>query len=478
MAESEPLSDTPSDGDTALAHAAQLARRFRRTVDSQAQCATLNYTEMLERFAGELPAHGRPAVEVIDTLVALAEPGLQKSAGSRFFGWVIGNSHEAGVAADWLCSAWGQNAGNPLASPAAAACEAVVVQWLLDLLGLPEQSGVGLVTGATMANFVAIAAARGALLARENWDVRAQGLAGSPPLRVLLGADAHATVDAALHYLGIGQTSVVRIATDTQGAILPDAFQEALHKQQGPTLAILQAGQINTGAFDPFAKLIPMAKAHNAWVHVDGAFGLWVRCSPKLAPLAAGIELADSWATDGHKWLQMPYDCGFAIVRDAKAQVDAMGLSASYLPQADGDRDPSQFVPELSRRARGFAAWALLSHWGRDGVARMVERHVSLAQMMARRLAQAPGVSVVNDVVLNQLIVRFGAGRSDEEADRLTLATIARIQARQACFAGGAKWRGRWVMRISVCSSATDEAAATASVDAMLAAWREVQTDT
>lgn len=463
--------------DEALQRAATLAREFRQRVDDGPQRPELGYAAMLERFAAPLPEEGRPAPDIVEALSALATPGLQKSAGRRFFGWVIGNSHPVGVAADWLTSAWGQNAGNPAASPAAAACETVATQWLLELLRLPAEASVGFVTGATMANFVGLAAARGAVLARAGWDVHAQGLFGAPPIEVLIGEDAHATVFSALQYLGLGQARVRRIATDAQGAIRVEAFERAVETVAGPAIAILQAGQINTGASDDFARLIPLAQARGAWVHVDGAFGLWARAAPAHAARVAGVELADSWATDGHKWLQTPYDCGFAIVKDARAHHAAMSINASYLPAAQGERDPSHYAPELSRRARGFATWALISHFGRAGVAELVGRHVSLARLMAARLAREPGVQVANDVVLNQFVVRFGAAESTEVGDELTRTTIARVQSEGACFVGGAQWRGRWVMRVSVIGSGTREADAAASADAIAAAWRAVQAE-
>ncbi|MBS0374569.1 MAG: aspartate aminotransferase family protein [Proteobacteria bacterium] len=459
----------------ALDRAASHAKTFRAGIDDGLQRPALDYPAMLARAAAPLPEAGIAAAEVIEQLVELATPGLHKMAGRRFFGWVIGNSHPAGVAADWLASAWGQNAANPQASPAACALETVASSWLLELLDLPRESSVGFVTGATLANFVCLAAARDELLRRAGWDAAADGLFGAPPVEVVIGAEAHATVFSGLQFLGLGRNRVHRVATNAQGAILPEAFATVLAAVRSPPLVVLQAGQINSGAFDDFARLVPLARARGAWIHVDGAFGLWARASMRLAALAAGVELADSWATDGHKWLQTPYDGGFAIVRDAAAHARAMSTTASYLPGVAGERDPSHFVPELSRRARGFATWALIRHLGRAGIAAMVERHVELAQRMAARLGHEPGVTVVNEVVLNQLVVRFGADRTPAEGDRLTRATIARIQADGECFAGGAQWHGAWVMRISVIGFDTTEADADRSVEAMLRAWRAVR---
>ncbi len=459
----------------ALDRAARHALEFRTGLDARPQRPDLSYAQMLARFSAPLPLGGEAPGAVIDRLAELAAPGLQAAAGRRFFGWVIGGSHPVGVAADWLTAAWGQNVGNHLAAPAGAACEAVAADWLLALLGLPGQASVGFVTGATMANFVGLAAARGEVLRRAGWDADAMGLFGAPPITVLIGDDAHATVFSALQFLGLGHQRVVRLPTDDAGRIVPAAFEQALASARPPLIAILQAGQINTGAFDDFSRLIPLAQARGAWVHVDGAFGLWARACPPHAALAAGVEQADSWATDGHKWLQTPYDCGYAIVRDSSAHQRAMSISASYLPTSAGDRDPSHLVPELSRRARGFATWAMLSHLGRDGIAALIERHCRLARGMAERIAAEPGVALLNQVVLNQAVLRFGADASPEDGDRLTQATIERVQADGQCFVGGAQWRGRWVMRLSVIGSDTQEADAQRSAEAIIGAWRAVR---
>jgi glutamate/tyrosine decarboxylase-like PLP-dependent enzyme len=346
---------------------------------------------------------------------------------------------------------------------------------LLDILDLPRESSVGFVTGATMANFVCLAAARGEMLRRVGWSVEEKGLFGAPPIRILIGDDAHTTVFSALQYLGFGRENMVRVATDEQGTIRPDAFAAALG-EGGPAIAITQAGQLNTGGFDPHEALVLQAHARGAWVHVDGAFGLWARACPTRAHLARGIEQADSWATDGHKWLQTPFDCGYAFVRDAEAHRRAMTIAASYLPPVSGsERDPSHFVPELSRRARGFATWAMLRHLGRQGVAAMVERHCALARLLADRLGAEPGIAVLNEVILNQVLVRFGADRSAEIGDAVTLATINHVQADGTCFAGGAKWRDQWVMRPSVIGGATTEEDIRLSADAILRCWRQAQ---
>jgi glutamate/tyrosine decarboxylase-like PLP-dependent enzyme len=431
------------------------------------------YADALAMFDAPTPEQGQPAALVLDELVASASPGLRAMTGPRFFGWVIGASHPVGVAADMLTSAWGQNAGNHFASPAAAAVETVAGRWLLDVLDLPRQCSVGFVTGATAANFVGLAAARGAVLKQVGWDVNAHGLFGAPPIQVVIGDDAHTTVFSALQFLGLGHDRVIRVVTDDEGRIRADAFAEAMHRLKGPAIVVAQAGQLNTGAFDPIDVIAPIARAHGAWIHIDGAFGLWARASPSIYPLAAGFEHADSWATDGHKWLQTPYDCGYAIVRDAEAHRDAMTIAASYLPPvAEGERDPTHFVTELSRRARGFATYAMMRHLGREGIAAMVAGHVALAADMARELAAEPGVRVLNAVVLNQIILCFGA---DDNADQLTRETIARVQADGVIFAGGARWRDRWVMRLSVISAPTTESDAQRTVEAIRAAWRSVR---
>jgi glutamate/tyrosine decarboxylase-like PLP-dependent enzyme len=456
-----------------LTLAAQHAIAYRDAVGEAAP--PQSYATMRQSFDAPTPEQGKAESEAIEELVTLSTPGLRAMTGPRFFGWVIGASHPAGVAADWLTAAWGQNAGNHEATPAAAAAEAVAANWLLDLLDLPREASVGFVTGATVANFVCLAAARGAVLRRVGWDVEAKGLFGAPPIQVLIGDDAHTSVFSALQFLGLGHDRLVRIATDAQGRMLPAAFAPAIAGSSGPAIVIIQAGQLNTGAFDPIQAMLPKVRARNAWLHVDGAFGLWARACAETTHLASGYELADSWATDGHKWLQTPYDCGYAIVRDAEAHRRAMTIAASYLPPiAEGDRDPSHFVPELSRRARGFATWAMIRHLGRSGIAALVRGHCQLAARCAERLLREPGVYVLNDVVLNQVIVRFGAPDPDETADRLTRETILRLQADGTCFAGGARWRDRWVMRLSVISAPTAEADIDRSCEAICKAWQSV----
>jgi glutamate/tyrosine decarboxylase-like PLP-dependent enzyme len=457
----------------ALELAAQTALRYRRDTAMAERTQVANYAAIHRSLAGPLPEHGSDPVSIIADLAALATPGVRPQTGPRFFGWVIGSSHPTGVAADWLTSAWGQNAGNVVASPAASAVEAVAAGWLLDILNLPPESSVGFATGATVANLVCLAAARSEMLLRQGWNVEADGLFGAPEMPVVIGADAHATVFVALKMLGFGAQRVITVASDELGRMRPDALAAAVAGCPRPPLVIAQAGQINTGACDPFEQIAPVVSAAAGWLHVDGAFGLWAQAAPARAHLTRGVELADSWATDGHKWLQTPYDCGFAIVRHAEAHRRAMAVSASYLPEADAEeRDPSAYVPELSRRARGFATWAMLRQFGREGIAALVEQCCAIAAHIGETLARAPGVTVIAPVTLNQVMVRFA------DDDEITLAVVAAVQAEGVAYFGATLWRGKWVMRVSVTSSATtvaDADAAVASVLRCLAACRSLR---
>ena len=461
-------------GLAAMAQAAEYAIHYRQSTSRAEKTPAASYQDMFAAFDSTLPEIGGDPESIIQTLVNQATPGIRASTGPRFFGWVIGNSHPTGVAADWLASAWGQNAGNTLAAPAASAVEAVAAGWLLELLDLPRDSSIGFVTGATVANFVCLAAARSEVLRRAGWDVEADGLCGAPPVNVLIGADAHATVYSALKYLGLGARRVRLIETDSGGRMDARAFERAMSACTGPTIAIAQAGQINTGTSDPFEPMSDCLGDRNAWLHVDGAFGLWARACPARAALVRGVERADSWATDGHKWLQVPYDCGYAIVRNPEAHRRAMAISASYLPPALGaERDPSAYVPELSRRARGFATWAMIQQLGRSGIADMIEQCCAAAALMAARLSAEPGIALVYPVELNQFMLVFGDG-DIASTDRQTLAVIAQVQADAVAFIGGAQWRGRWVMRVSVCSIETNLAQAEQTALAVLDAWHRV----
>ncbi len=429
------------------------------------------YAELRAAFEAAVPMKGAPIGEVIAELAELSEPGLANMVGPRFFGWVIGATEPAGMAADWLTSAWAQNTGNAHATPASSACEEITGRWLLDLLDLPRESSVGFVTGATIANFTCLAAARGEVLRRVGWDAEADGLFGAPPVHVVLGEEAHSTVFSGLRYLGLGAKRVVSVPVDAQGVMQPGAFARAIAKLDGPIIAIAQAGHINSGGFDPFAEIAEAAHAKGAWMHVDGAFGLWARACPDRAHLGRGLELADSWGVDGHKWLQTPHDSAYAIVRDAEAHRRAMLIAASYLPEGK-ERHPADYVPELSRRARGFATWAMIKSLGREGIAAMVSRHCAQARRMAARLSAEFDVEILNEVVLNQVAVRLGADMEGAVSDALTERTIARIQRDGVCFVGGANWRGRQIVRVSVISANTTDADIDASADAILSAWR------
>jgi glutamate/tyrosine decarboxylase-like PLP-dependent enzyme len=418
---------------------------------------------------GPLPEQGEDAGAVIEALAAAVEPGLVASAGPRYFGFVTGGALPAAVAADWLTSAWDQNACLHVMSPAAAAAEETVAAWAKELLGLPAGAGVGLVTGAQMANVTALAAARNAVLARAGWDVEERGLIGAPLLRVIAGAEAHATVFNALRLLGLGRDTATRVASDEQGRMRADELVRALAEGEGPAIVCAQAGNVDTGAFDPFEEIVAACRAAGAWCHVDGAFGLWAAAAPGRAHLTAGVAGADSWALDAHKWLNVPYESALAIVADPASLSAAMALTAAYLTTAaPHERNGADWAPEASRRARAFPIYAALRQLGRRGVAELVERDCALARRIAARLAAEPGVEVLNDVVLNQALVRFG------DDDAATNAVIARVQDDGTCWLGGTVWHGLAAMRISVSGWQTAEDDADRSAAAIGAAWRAV----
>ncbi len=393
---------------------------------------------------------------VLARLDEYGSPATMAMAGPRFFGFVIGGSLPVTVAANWLATAWDQNAAYDGSSPGTARLEAVARRWLLELLDLPRDSAVGFVTGATVANFTALAAARNAVLERQGWAVEADGLFGAPPIQVVVGDECHPTLLKSLGMLGLGRSRLTRVPVDEQGRMRADK----LPRMTLPAILCLQAGNVNSGAFDPFPALCAAARDAGAWIHVDGAFGLWARASGALSPLAHGLELADSWAADAHKWLNVPYDSGLAFVRDARALQSAMAITADYLPAAGARRNPSDFVPELSRRARGIEIWAALSSLGRTGLAEMIERHCAQARRFASGLAAA-GYEILNDVVLNQVVVKFG------DAER-TRRIIDAIQHDGTCWAGITVWRGHVAMRISVSSWATTDADVDRSLEVIL----------
>ncbi|HEY0215032.1 MAG TPA: pyridoxal-dependent decarboxylase [Cellulomonas sp.] len=397
-----------------------------------------------------LPGGPTAADAVVDELAALAEPGLMTFGSGRFFGWVVGGTHPAALAADWLVSAWDQNVGMRAMSPGPAALEEVAGRWLLDLLGLPPSADVGFVTGATSANLTCLAAARDQVLRSAGWDVERDGLTGGPRVRVLVGAERHVSVDLALRYLGLGMPE--EVPADDQGRIDPAALQVALAHGDGPTILCLQAGNIHSGACDPMSACVAVAHAHGAWVHVDGAFGLWAAASPALRPLLAGHETADSWATDAHKTLNVPYDCGIAVVADPEPLRRAMGVhvGAAYLAAFQDAADPMDKTPEMSRRARGVPVWAVLRALGRSGVAELVDDLARHARALADGLGRIDGAQVLNDVVFTQVSVAFG---SDERTRRVT----ARVLADGETWMSGSRWRGVDVLRVSVSNAATTD---------------------
>ncbi len=421
-------------------------RQQQRPLDATASADTLR-----RNLCTPTPEKGSDGRTVIRDLIAAAEPGLVANTNPNFFAWVMGGSDTTGVAADWLTSIWGQNAGIFQTSPAAAIAEEAVSAWLLDLLDLPRESSVGLVTGATMACFVGLAAARGEVLARAGVDIERDGLQGAPLIHVFICDDAHTTNFAALRYLGFGEANFVRIPANAQGIMRRDALRKAMEEHAGPKIVIATAGHINSGGFDDFKAIVNLCRAHDAWLHVDGAFGLWARVLPEKAHLTACLDGADSWSVDGHKWLQIPYDSGFAIVKNAEAHRRAMDISAHYLNRSPEDgRNPTEFNPELSRRARGFAAWAVIRSLGREGIVETVRRHCACATELRNRLAALPSVQVCNRVDLNQIVLRV------DNCDKATNALADRLNADYATFVRTANWHGKTVLRISAIEKDTD----------------------
>jgi glutamate/tyrosine decarboxylase-like PLP-dependent enzyme len=452
-----------------LDDAARLARAFVDGLDARPVGATAGVDALRGRLARPLTDAGEDPRTVIADLAADAEPGLTASAGPRYFGFVIGGALPAAVAADWLTSAWDQNGGGAITSPALAVVEAVAAGWVRELLGLPPTCGIGFVTGCQMAHVTCLAAARHAVLARAGWNVEADGLQGAPQLRVVAGAHAHVTIARACRILGLGAERIRVVPADGEGRMIAGELGTALEEHDGPQIVCAQAGEVNSGAFDPLAQIVATCREHGAWCHVDGAFGLWAAVSPSRRALLDGFRDADSWATDGHKWLNVPYDCGIAIVADPASQRGAMASTADYIPANDSDVPWGvESTPEFSRRSRGVPLYAALRSLGRDGVADLVDRCCDHAQRIAARLAEDNGVEILNDVVLNQVLVRFGA------RDDVTNAVIERVQADGTCWASGSRWHGKAVMRISVCGWQTTSADADRSADAILAALRAV----
>jgi len=411
----------------------------------------------LGRFDEPLPDGPDDPERVIGLLDDAGSPATVASAGARFFGFVIGGSHPVAVAANWLATAWDQNAHSFTSSPVAATLEQVAQRWLVELFGLSSTTVGGFVSGATMANLTALAAARHAVLARVGWDVEARGLAGAPDLTVVVGEEVHPSLIKSLGLLGLGRERVLRVPVDAQGRMLADALPDI----SGPTIVCAQVGNVNTGAFDPVEEISARAHEAGAWVHVDGAFGLWAAVAPERAHLVRGMGDADSWATDAHKWLNVPYDSGLVFVRDPEPLRDAMGVTAAYLPLTMM-REPAAHTPELSRRARGVEVWAVLRALGRSGLADLVERDCRHATRFAEGLREA-GFEILNEVVLNQVLVSFGD-------DKTTRRVVAAIQDDGTCWCGATVWQGRTAMRISVSGWATTADDVERSLDAMLRA--------
>jgi glutamate/tyrosine decarboxylase-like PLP-dependent enzyme len=448
--------------DVALDRAAAHAARWLDSLPTRRVPATGSPEDAAARLGTTLPRTGAPPEDVVDRLVAAVEPGLMAIGSGRFFGWVMGGTLPAALAADWLVSAWDQNAGMRAATPGVVAVEETAADWLLELLGLPTGSAVGFTTGATTANLTGLAAARHRVLARAGWDVEVDGLVGGPRVRVLAGAERHGSVDLALRYLGLGMPELV--AVDGQGRLDARDLATRLSGHDGPAIVCLQAGNIHSGAFDPFAEAVEVAHRAGAWAHVDGAFGLWAAVSPCLEPLTRGMSGADSWATDAHKTLNTPYDCGIAVVADPAPLHAAMGVHASYLLTAS-TADPMGLVPEMSRRARGVPVWAALAALGADGVRALVEGLVTAARELAEGIAGIPGARVLNDVDYTQVTVAF-------ETDERTRAVFDGLMAEGLVMPSASSWSGRAVIRFSVSNWRTGPAEVADTVDAARRAAR------
>lgn len=446
-----------------LAETANRATRYLASLPERSVVPSPVSIAALEKLGGPLPESPADPAQVLALLDDIGSPATVATAGPRYFGFVIGGTLPAALAANWLAGAWDQNGAMQISSPVAARLEEIVLQWTIDLLDLPAGSGAGFVTGTTMANFTSLAAARTALLKRAGWNVEEDGLFGAPPIDVVVGDEVHVSLLKALSLLGFGRSRVTRIPVDNQGRMRFDALPPLNDR----TLLCIQAGNVNTGAFDPAAQICARARDANAWVHVDGAFGLWGALSPQYAPLLAGFNAADSWAIDCHKWLNVPYDSGLAVVREPKHLQAAMSISAAYLASSNM-REPWHYVPESSRRARAIELWAAMRSLGRAGLRELIERNCRQARLFAQLLADA-GFSILNDVVLNQVLVSFGT------ADQ-TRAIIAAIQSDGTCWCGGTQWQGNTAMRISVSSWATTDEDVQRSADAMVKIARQLLT--
>ena len=443
-----------SDEARALERASNEALEYLRQLNDRPVRASARYDDLVRELDVALPEYSSDGIEVLDQVIRQISPGLVASAGPRYFGFVTGGAYPPAVAADWLVSAWDQNAGLQVMSPAMSALETITARWILDALGLPDQASVGFVTGAHMANVTALAAARHEMLRRARWDVESHGLQGAPTLTIIASEEGHSSIYAAARLIGIGSKTMLRVATDSQGRMRPDALEWALSASTGPTIVCAQAGNVNTGACDPLKEIGELTRERSAWLHIDGAFGLWAAASPSRRALVAGIADADSWTTDAHKWLNVPYDSGIVMVRHPAAHRAAMTQSAAYLIHAAGaERDGSDWAPEASRRARVVPIHVVLRMLGRSGLAQIVDRCCRLATRMADHLRVVPGAQILNDVVLNQVLVRFIAGSGENR----TPAVIAAVQDAGVCWCGGTAWEGQPAMRISISNWRTTE---------------------
>ena len=462
--------DSKPDCQQVLQRTLEYAQEYLLGLEHAPVGATATLAQLRARLDGPVPEHGADPCLVIDELVRDTADGLVGSAGGRFFAWVIGGTLPAALAADWLTATWDQNAATHACGPAQAVLEEVCGAWLKELLGLPAAASFALTTGSQMAHTVALAAARHALLARRGWDVETDGLCGAPRIRILTSEQHHGSVDRSARLLGFGKAAIVVLPADAHGKLAPAVLQAALDSDaQAATIVVLQAGDLNIGAFDDFATLIPLARARGAWVHVDGAFGLWASASAAHRHLTAGVELADSWVTDGHKWLNVPYDCGYVFVADPAPHFAALSHRESYMIEVDGAREQIDWSPEWSRRGRGAATYAALRQLGRAGVEELIERCCRHARQLVTALGALAGAELVWPADLNQGLLRFpdaGAGADEAEAeaeaearhDARTDAVIAAINADGETFFGGTTWRGRRCMRVSVCNWRTNEA--------------------
>ncbi len=481
MSDQSDQSDQPDQLEQVLSAAYRHAISFRRGAGERPAFPPVSGEELRRLAGGDLPETGEDPLVVVERLATLGRLGSVGSTGPRYFGYVIGGTFPAAAGADWLVTAWDQNAAVQSSGPAVSVIEEVCARWLVDLFGLPDDTSVGFTTGAQMSTFTGLAAARHHLLSRAGWDVEAKGLSGAPAIRVLAGEERHASIDRALRFLGIGTDALVSIPCDGNGAMRADALGAALDDGASgqATIVCAQAGNINTGAVDPIAEVCDLAETGGAWVHVDGAIGLWAAASERHRHLLDGVERADSWSADGHKWLNAPYDCGIALCAHPDDHAAAMSVTASYIAvshhRGSDRRDQINWNPEWSRRARSVPVYAALASLGRRGVGELVDRNIAHARHMAEQLSSEAGIEVLNEVVLNQVLVRFqGAGDGAGEADQITTEVIHRVQEDGVCWVGGTRWQGQAAMRVSICGHNTTTDDIDRSAESILAAFRKL----